>query len=342
MNKRITAIAIHVTAWTLLCLVPFFSTYQVLRSISPVTENKLFLPVLILGLSLIVIFYLNYFWLIKKYLLKKKYVTYAVSFIACTLLSIAISGLIFYVFDFRPELLADRNPLIRTIGPIARANAFLMLVVAFVTSISLSLNDQLRQTEKEKGAAEVALLKSQINPHFLFNTLNSIYATAIDSSPQTAEMVEKLSEMMRYTMRDTQKDFVLLEDEISYISNYVELQRLRLDTSVALELIVRGGPSRQLQIAPMLLIPFIENAFKHGVNPEQKSDICIDIEVQEKGIRMLVANTKVHVQDEMSELSGLGIENTKSRLQLIYPSAHTLTINQSENDFKVVLHINLL
>jgi sensor histidine kinase YesM len=199
----------------------------------------------------------------------------------------------------------------------------------------------LKQTEKEKLSAQLSSLKSQINPHFLFNTLNSIYATAIDESPQTADMVDKLSEIMRYTMRDTQKDVVLLDEELNYIGNYVELQNIRLDESVWLEYHVEGEPGH-LEIAPMLLIPFIENAFKHGVNSEQDSHVEIIININNTELHLVVINNKVNIQLDTSEQSGLGIANTKRRLELIYPDKHLLTIIENEKEFRVSLHINLV
>jgi LytS/YehU family sensor histidine kinase len=173
-----------------------------------------------------------------------------------------------------------------------------------------------------------------------FNTLNNIYATAMDTSPKAADMVDKLSEMMRYTMKDTQQDFVLLEDEINYINNFIELQKLRLDRSVKLEYCsLENIPA--FRIAPMLLIPFIENAFKHGVNSEQKSRIKIEITMNKKEFQLRVVNNKVNVQQDISERSGLGIINTNHRLNLIYPSKHLLVIHDTDKEFSVSLHINL-
>jgi LytS/YehU family sensor histidine kinase len=174
----------------------------------------------------------------------------------------------------------------------------------------------------------------------LFNTLNNIYATALDTSPKSADMVEKLSAMMRYTMRETHKDFVMLEDEINYNNNYIELQKVRLDNSVKIEY-NSVNDFASLQIAPMLLIPFIENAFKHGINPEQESHIKINIALQENKLHMVVLNNKVSTQQETTEQSGLGIKNAKNRLELIYPSKHLLTINESDKHFEVSLYINL-
>jgi sensor histidine kinase YesM len=153
-------------------------------------------------------------------------------------------------------------------------------------------------------------------------------------------MVDKLSEMMRYTMKNTQQDFVLLEDEPNYISNFIELQRVRLDKSVKLEYqVMEEIPA--LQIAPMLLIPFVENAFKHGVNSEQKSHIKIELTMNNNELQLSAINNKVDVQRTVSERSGLGIENTRHRLNLIYPSKHLLTINESDKQFAVSLYIHL-
>jgi sensor histidine kinase YesM len=249
-------------------------------------------------------------------------------------------GVIFIFSDFNPGTLAKASSAIEKIIPVIIINAVLLWLLAIASSILWTIYNRLKQAENEKLTAQIASLKSQINPHFLFNTLNNIYATAIDTSPKTADMVDKLSEMMRYTMRDTQQDFVLLEDEINYISNYIELQRLRLDNSVKLEYYsLESVPA--LRIAPMLLIPFIENAFKHGVNSEQKSHIKIEITINNKEFQLSVTNNKVDIQRNISERSGLGIENTKHRLNLIYPSKHLLVINDSKKRFLVSLYIDL-
>jgi LytS/YehU family sensor histidine kinase len=162
----------------------------------------------------------------------------------------------------------------------------------------------------------------------------------MDTAPKAADMVDKLSEMMRYTMKDTQRDFVRLEDEINYINNFIELQKMRLDKSVKLEYCTLENVP-EFQIAPMLLIPFIENAFKHGVNSEQRSHITIEMAMNKTELQLNVMNDKVDIQHEISDRNGLGIENTKHRLNLIYPAKHLLVIQDSEVEFYVSLHINL-
>jgi len=341
MKNFFITISIHIIAWGLLLMVPFFSGYQVIKSFTP-TANISLVPIIISSLFLIVIFYFNYFVLIPKFLLLKKYLLYAITLVLSIAAAFVLSKVFFNLFGVNPGNIASFNPMLIKIEPVMRANAFLMLTVSILASISLTINDHLRQLEKEKLVAQISSLKSQINPHFLFNTLNNIYATAIDTSPRTADMVDKLSEMMRYTMKETQNDFVPLEEEINYLNNYIELQKLRLDSKIKFDYTIEGEFSG-LQIAPMLLIPFVENAFKHGVNSEQDSSIRINIKVNESEIHFLVANNKVEIQSGIQENSGgLGIENTKHRLALIYPSGHLLTIKETENDFIVSLHINLL
>ncbi len=340
MKNKLIIISVHVIAWMLLLLVPFLSTYQVLQSL--VLDDKIlrYMPIFISSLCLIAIFYANYFILIPKFLFTKKYKNYFFSFVGSVILALFFANLIFYLFDFNPQKLEKLNPLIQNIKPIAAANNLLMLVISFVAAYCLALITKMKKVEQEKLSAQISSLKSQINPHFLFNTLNSIYATAIDSSPQTAEMVAKLSEMMRYTMSETQNDFVDLEDEITYIDNFIELQKMRLDDKVKLEYKTESNFSG-LKIAPMLLIPFIENCFKHGVNSEEDSNIYILIELKETEFHLKVVNNKVQTQKETTERSGLGIENTKHRLELIYSTKHLLTIKDTAQSFRVSLHINL-
>lgn len=337
--KRLT-IAIHILVWLLLLVIPYISTDQVFNSLDPASDIKYLLLCFAISSVLLITFYFNYFFLIPKFLFVKKGWLYFLVLLLMIAVVFFLLGVIFIFSDFNTEALAQASPAIEKIIPVIIINAVSLWLLAIVSSIVWTFYNRLKQTENERLSAQIASLKSQINPHFLFNTLNNIYATAIDTSPKAADMVDKLAEMMRYTMRDTRQDFVLLEDEINYISNYIELQRLRLDRSVKLEYYtLEDIPA--LQIAPMLLIPFVENAFKHGVNSEQKSHIKIEITINKKELQLSVANNKVSVQQNISERSGLGIENTKHRLNLIYPSKHLLVINDTEKQFLVSLYINL-
>jgi hypothetical protein len=336
MKVKRFIIATHALVWILLLIIPYISTDQVFNALDPSADNKYLLLCLALSGILILTFYFNYLILIPKFLLPKKY-WYYFTFLSLAVIAVfLLSGAIF----FYPETLPATNPSIEKIFPVIIVNAFLLWFLSIVSSILWTVYTRLKQSESEKLSAQIASLKSQINPHFLFNTLNNIYATAITTSPEAADMIDKLSEMMRYTMKDTQQDFVLLEDEINYISNFIELQKLRLDRSVKMEFhTLENIPP--VRIAPMLLIPFIENAFKHGVNSEQKSRIRIELTMDRTEFQLSVVNNKVNIQRDISEKSGLGIENTKHRLNLMYPSKHLLVINDTEKEFFVSLYINL-
>ncbi len=341
MKAKLFTLGIHTLVWTLLLVVPYLTTDQVFNSLAPESDVKYLLLCFALSAVLISTFYLNYLYFIPRFLLTKKYWLYFFFLFVSILAVVSFSGIMFIFSDFNPEILAKTNPAIEKIIPVIIINSLLLWLLFIASSILWAAYNRINQTENEKLTAQIASLKSQINPHFLFNTLNNIYATAIDTSPKAADMVDKLAEMMRYTMKDTQQDFVLLEDEINYVNNFIELQKLRLDRSVKLEYYnLHGIPS--LHIAPMLLIPFIENAFKHGVNSEQKSHIKIEITMNKTELQLKVVNNKVTIQKEISERSGLGIENTKHRLDLIYPSKHLLVINDAEKEFSVSLYINLL
>jgi hypothetical protein len=340
MKVKPVTVATHALIWVSLLIIPYATTDQVFNSLDPSYDIKYLLLCISLSSVLILIFYFNYLFLIPKYLLTKKYWVYFSILLLAIVTVLLFCGTIFLFSDFNPDSFAKTNPIIEKIIPVIIVNAILLWFLSIVSSILWAIYNRLKQTETEKLTAQIASLKSQINPHFLFNTLNNIYATAIDSSPKSADMVDKLSEMMRYTMKDTQQDFVLLEDEINYINNFIELQRMRLDRSVKLEY-RNMDDIPALQIAPMLLIPFVENAFKHGVNSEQKSHIKIEMTMNKTEFRLSVVNNKVNVQKEIFEKSGLGIENTMHRLNLIYPSKHLLIINDSDKEFSVSLHINL-
>ncbi|GBL35591.1 uncharacterized sensor-like histidine kinase SE_0166 [Filimonas sp.] len=218
---------------------------------------------------------------------------------------------------------------------------FLYLIGIFIT-LYLRIKMNLEAIEVEKNNAEISYLKSQINPHFLFNTFNSIYSLAIkENAERTANGMLKLSGMMRYVVSESSSDFVPLEKELTYINNFIELQKLRLDKGVKLNYELDGS-FEDKRIAPLLLIPFIENAFKHGVNPDEDSSIIIRIIIDEDKLHLFVENNKVTTHHEMNEKMGFGIGNTRNRLKLLYPSNHTIVIIDTNRKYQVNLKLNLL
>jgi sensor histidine kinase YesM len=218
-------------------------------------------------------------------------------------------------------------------------NLIYFLAVVFF-SLMVKLNFRWKQAEKERLKAELSYFKAQINPHFLFNTLNTIYSLAIQKADNTPEAVVKLSGMMRYVISDASNDFVALEKEINYISDYIELQRIRFGETVSIDFKVDEIASGS-KIAPLILIPFIENAFKFGVNPEKDSSISMNIKLSGQELHMRVFNKKVGGRQKGESVSGLGISNAKHRLELLYPEKYRLLIDDKEDEYTVDLYIIL-
>ncbi len=196
--------------------------------------------------------------------------------------------------------------------------------------------------EKDKKAAELDALKGQVNPHFLFNTLNNLYSLAQQQSGLTAEMILKLSDMMRYVLYDTNSDFVELKDEIRFIENYVNLQKLRTKDPNAVNFTF-SDEAGNLKIAPLILIHFVENCFKHGLKGDTENTFVeIDIVVR-KGRLTFHTKNNVGVVDEIenNNTGGKGLANAQKRLDLIYGEHYQLNINSDTKVFDVHLTINL-
>ncbi|WP_333599234.1 sensor histidine kinase [Flavobacterium sp.] len=213
----------------------------------------------------------------------------------------------------------------------------LVIALAFL----IKINNRLNEIHDEKLNAEVSYLKAQINPHFLFNTLNSLYALTLQKSNEAPNAVLKLSSIMRYVVTESAQEFVSLDKELNYIKDYIELQKLRLDSSVALSFVVEGNPTGRV-IAPLILIPFIENAFKYGINPDEDSFIKIIIAIQNKTLQMNVQNAIVVSQIEEEFKTEEGLKNTQKRLDLIYSGNYALEVSQDEKTYDVRLKIELL
>ncbi len=191
------------------------------------------------------------------------------------------------------------------------------------------------KAETDKAQAELSVLKAQIHPHFLFNTLNNLYSLAVTGSDRTAASIMKLSNLMRYVTDEVNADFVPLQSEVQCISDYIELQRLRLNQKTKVDWEVAGDLVGK-QIAPLLLIPFVENVFKHGVSNHTPSTITIQLQAEENTIRFFCQN-KVFPVPSPSERIGVGLANTRQRLAHLYPGKHTLHTGQELDVFTVEL-----
>ncbi len=195
-----------------------------------------------------------------------------------------------------------------------------------------------------KKEAELAQLRSQVNPHFLFNTLNTLYAFALkEGSEKTAESIAKLANLMRFMLDDMEKESILLQREASYIEDYVKLQSIRSAVEHDIQITVDIDENQGCSIAPMLLIPFVENAFKHGMNPNKVSHLKIDITAKGDKIQFVIENS---IDDQFEAYYkergfGIGIENVRSRLKHIYPDRHNISIAKTNGKFIVILTIDV-
>jgi LytS/YehU family sensor histidine kinase len=190
----------------------------------------------------------------------------------------------------------------------------------------------------QRQSSELALLRSQVNPHFLFNTLNNIYSLVYKKSEEAPAAVMKLSSIMRYMLYDATGDSVPLDKEIDYLKSFIELQKLRITHEGFVALTVEGETDNRT-IAPMLLIPFVENAFKHG-GKNHTPGISIHLEVNQGQILFEISNyMKKNQFAQKDEVGGIGLQNTKRRLELLYPSKHNLRIEEDGEKFHVKLII---
>lgn len=320
--------------WLTLFLTPFH--FHDVESFN----NPFFIKDTIESVLLIGFFFLNYLILIPKLYFTGKTTKYVFLCLSIFLVIMFVPVFSFELLspekiDFYPEKKEHFNPFFPHIRFV-----FFSFLSVLLFSLVLKINHRWRKTEEEKLSTQLSYLKGQINPHFLFNTLNSIYYLASEKSEKTPDAIIRLSNMMRFVITEANQDIVSLTKEISYVTNFIELQKLRLGHTAVLNYTISGSTIDK-KIAPLILIPFIENTFKHGVNPEEISVISIDIDIVEHELVLEVENKKVKKQTKEVK-SGLGIQNAKNRLALLYPQKHQLMVEDLANDFKVTLKLQLI
>lgn len=216
---------------------------------------------------------------------------------------------------------------------------FMLLGYAFRLATNSYQMEQARKTlETEKLNAELAFLKTQINPHFLFNSLNNIYSLAYQKSDKAPEAILRLSEIMRYMLYESNDEKVSLEDEVNYLENYIELQKLRVKEQVYLDLHINID-NYQHRIMPLLVISFLENVFKHGVATDKEHPIRITVEVLNSRLYFKAQNKKNKLNKDKS--GGIGLTNLKRRLELGYPDKHTFIIQDNEDYYSSELFVYL-
>ena len=325
----------HIVIWTSIAILMFYPLLSQTRPIPRVLFASF-------GFG-IALFYLNYFYLVPKFLLEKNILIYS---IISFFLIVVGALLINWTFPFPIPENIQRFPRFGAQGPQMISPGFFMRVIVvgipYIISMILRMytewkkNEDLRKiVEKEKVQSELQFLKTQLNPHFLFNSLNAIYALSVKNSPDTSLAIVNLSELMRYMLYEADKDLVPLEKEIEYIKSYVDLQRLRLSDSKDVGLHI-SGEEKGKSIPPLLFISFIENAFKHGTDYNGKTHVKIDLCINKESVHLKVTN-KIGVFKEPSKNSGVGLENVRNRLKLLYPNTHELDVKNDGSTYLVDL-----
>lgn len=206
---------------------------------------------------------------------------------------------------------------------------------------SLKAKNRIIELESQKAASELKVLRAQVNPHFLFNSLNTIYNEALKKSDKAPAMILKLSDLLRYVLDKMEEDRVPLAEELSYLQNYVDMQLERLNNPEKVSFTVKGDPG-SMKIAPLLLINFVENAFKHADLQSKDGLVTIDINIERGSLEL---NSKNKIRDRSLEVdrgnNGLGIENARRRLELSYPKKHTLEITNNNQKYSIHLYMEL-
>lgn len=305
-------------------------------------------------LLLLAFFYFHYYVIIPKIYARKKWWLYGLLLLLCFGIIWIIPTSVFpenliprAQVDFRElpaplEKSLDQKKRSQGLNLFRIRDSFLFqFLMVVILSLLLKLNDRLKAIKNEKLRAEVSYLKAQINPHFLFNTLNSIYALTLIKSDKAPNAILKLSDMMRYVVTESDSEKVPLQKEIQYISDYIDLQKLRIGDQVDLIFKVNGA-CQSKRIVPIILINYIENAFKYGVNPDIPSKILILIDIDGKGMRMKVENDIVVNHALAENYTGEGLKNTNQRLDFYYASKYDLSVSKANGIYKTNLFIDLV
>lgn len=344
--KRIVnnEVFLHLVFWACVSLLPIVVMFTSSENTNANFERGFVVRFLINPL----LFYLNYFILIKHFLLKKRIFLYviislsAVFFINYIVLNLfTISPFDQLPAEVRARLELPFQKFLKYIAPSIISVMFFLLggMVAIIKNYYLR-EEKNKLIEYQKVDTELKFLKTQINPHFLFNSLNSIYALVKNHSKDAPEAVIVLSNMMRYMIYECSKPKVPLKKEIEFLDSYVYLQQLRISDKEKVLYLVDGS-IKETTISPLLLVHFIENAFKYGINTIGSTDILIHLNIQNNTLKLIVENEISNRRIESEEHSGIGLTNTRNRLELLYPNAHKLTISQKDNRYYVNLEIKL-
>jgi two-component system LytT family sensor kinase len=336
MNK-LKQVILHTCIWAAILL---FFMYLA-------SDGKIVHPTVVIfvyfGIINVVVFYINYLFILPTFLNKKRYVWCALAMLLLIIISAFMKcGLAYYFYD----IVIKRDGAKQIIdfwdyyfGAAFVSTFFITISTVLKFILDWFLNEKVKsRLENEKLIAELAFLKSQINPHFLFNSLNNIYSLAYQKAEKTPEAILKLSEIMRYMLYESNVDKVALSDEIRYLQNYIELQKLRFKDHIHIKFEIIGDLFG-LKITPLILISFVENAFKHGIATDIDVPISITLNLSQGKLFFQVVNKKSEMNKDMT--GGIGLSNVKRRLELLYKGQYNLNIDDKNDIYRCELNLNL-
>lgn len=331
MKATFLKIVLHSFLWLLLFVYPIAS----LDSQYLIYRNWLSLT------SIFFAFYFNYFVLVDYFFLKSKKIQFYFLNILLLILLYVLLSTFLSLEIFHPSLNGKPIREIRS-GAMTTVQVILPIILSIGMCIGLKVNSRLnknqlllQEVKQAQLNTEIKYLKYQVQPHFLFNTLNNIYAL-IDNSPFLAKQsIHTMSKMMRYLLHDASNNKVPLVKEIEFLERYIDLMQLRVSSNLTLE---KKFPivNQPIKIAPLLLITFIENAFKHGIDAIKNSYITIDLEIEKNHITYLVVNSSFPEKEKVTD-SGIGLENLKKRLEILYPNNFSLVTKEENHLYTAIL-----
>lgn len=313
-------------------------------NIRRMAQNPVGFGEIVFQVEMLVVFYLNYYLLIDSLYFKRRYFIYIILLVSIFLFLYGVDAILLHFKRSHGHTTPNHAHF-----PGVRPKIFMLLlnkklnlyILVIIVALLIKIKQRFSIIQAQNISNELSFLKAQINPHFFFNTLNSIYALSLQKSDETPQAIVKLSGMMRYVIKETGSEKVSISDELNYLKDYIELQKLRITPNVTLEVTITGQQEK-FRIAPLILIPFVENAFKYGLSTEEAASIFILITISKEGeLHMVVKNRKVQLTDESGQQTQLGLINVKKRLLLLYPGRHKLYTNNLTQEFSVDLTLQL-
>ncbi len=335
---KLPKVYFHILLCVIFLLIPILSSPDLDRNFSMV-KVPMFQREMLQMVLLIVFFYLNFTLLIPKLYNRKKHFLFALILLGCFLAVAILPQVLIQSSNPTGPNFGNRPSPENEFG-LTIFRAFLPFCFAFLSSFFWYKSIEQQELERAKAKAELLNLKYQLQPHFLFNILNSVYSLTILKSDEAPEGILKLSSVMRYVVQESGQDLVELSKEIQYLKDYISLQLIRTDNSLDFSYTEIGEP-KDLKISPLILVNFIENAFKYGFNAEENSKISISLMIEENVLNFKVFNriVKHNVKDDSL---GVGLKNTIERLQHLYPNdAHSIDVKNDGKNFDVNLKLKL-